>query len=200
MEKLENKLIEIFGYTNTWLNHAEAKNGVVLTISLGIFFSLSKDIKNFNKINFIVLILIILLSILSSLLSFYPDLSNSKIKKIEKPFKAIGNFLGKDKISTTSNIKIFFGDISNNYSFEDSKKFVEDLSKDYYRVDKNEVSALEEDYAKEIIINSNIVMNKYCYFKCSIKLIIVFIIYFALCLFFPVIHEKEIKFLIINIM
>lgn len=39
-EKMEEKLKEIFGYVNNWLNLAEAKNAAMLTVSIGVLFGL----------------------------------------------------------------------------------------------------------------------------------------------------------------
>lgn len=186
-EKMEEKLKEIFGYVNNWLNFAEAKNAAMLTVSIGVLFGLYSYIEKMNIIFYITLILIIIISILSSILSFYPNLGKSKIKPIGEFLLYIPEKFEK-KDNASEKIKIFYGDIAKNYSEERSFDYVKDLYKDYYKKDNMVVEKSEIDYAKEIIINSKLTVNKYRYFKFSLKLFIIFIF-----LFFSVLSYKKIK-------
>lgn len=194
-EKVEEKLKEIFGYINDWLKFAEAKNAAILTFGMGALFGLSSYAEITNKWIYIVLIIILLLSVMSSLLSFYPNLSNSKIKIITGIFTWIAKFWEKENCSTKE-IKIFYSDISEKYNVDGTKElnYLKNIYKDYYCVEKsNEFNQLEVDYAKEIIINSKITVNKYIFFKASLKLFILFLVLFSLTTGYQKIHEKEDK-------
>ncbi len=192
-DKVEEKLKEIFGYINDWLKFAEAKNAAILTLGMGTLFGLSSYAEKTNKWIYIVLIIILLLSVMSSLLSFYPNLSNSKIKIITGLFTWIAKFWEKENHSTKE-IKIFYSDISEKYSVDGTKElnYLENIYKDYYDSDKSdEFNQLEIDYAKEIIINSKITVNKYVFFKASLKLFILFLVLFSLSIGYQKINEKE---------
>jgi hypothetical protein len=161
---LDEKLKEIFGYVNSWLSHAEAKNGALIALNgaciLGIAtLLLGKDnnISNLLRIYLIVTLVLLLLSTSVSLLSFLPMTG-----KLESS-------LDKDD---PDSILLFFGDIA---KFKNSRQYVLSIYKHYLNdlnKTENDISKSEDDYAREIIYNSKITVKKYNYFKISLFLTI----------------------------
>ncbi len=192
-EKVEGKLKEIFGYINDWLKFAEAKNAAMLTLGVGTLFGLSNYADKISKWTHTVLIIILLLSVMSALLSFYPNLSNSKIDRITILFTSIAKLGDKQSISG-SNIKLFYSDIANKYEVDGSKEleYIKEIYSDYYNENKLSITnKLEIDYAKEIIINSKITVNKYVFFKASLKLFILFLVLFSITIGYQKFNIKE---------
>lgn len=181
-EDIDNKLTEIFGNINTWLQHAEAKNAAIFAATGAFTFSFSSYKNDLNSYIFFILYFLLISSLLCSLISFYPNLSNSRVKPISNLFLFIPKLFEKKSNNSAqskkSNIKIFYLDITNNYDFNNSKKYIVDLYKAYTNqsILEKDVTELENDYAKEIIINSQITVDKYNYFKCSLILLGIFII------------------------
>lgn len=192
-EKVEEKLKEIFGYINDWLKFSEAKNAAILTLGVGTLFGLSNYADKISKWMYIVVIVILFFSILSALISFYPNLSNSKVNLIAGLFKKIAEILDNEN-SNTKTIKIFYSDIAKKYNIDGTQEleYLKDVYKDYYNVDKStEFNQLEIDYAKEIIINSKITVNKYVFFKASLKLFILFLVLFSITIGYQKFNAKE---------
>lgn len=200
-EKMEEKLREIFGYINMWLHYAEAKNGAILAMSGAIILGLSNYEKSLHIWIYLGLNFILVLSFISALLSFFPNLSNSKIHNVSKFFLKVSEVFDKKDSRNFPPIKLFYKDIAEKYKSNDDdslpKEYVVDLYKDYFNKvkDKSEISKLEEDYSKEIIINSKITLNKYILFKSSLVFLIIFLFLFFISiagskLFFK--NEREV--------
>lgn len=179
-EKLENILKEIFTLINSWLTFAEAKNAVILSIFCGLLYALHSQIKEYNLIVACVIYIMLFLGMLSSLISFYPNLANSKLKGVNKFFLIIADFKIKNTtVNTTVPIKLFYSDIADEYVENKQIKYNEylkDLAKDYIKDSSyTTFNQIQKDYAKEIIINAKITVNKYKLFKASLKILILFI-------------------------
>ncbi|MGL4946206.1 MAG: hypothetical protein ACRCZ0_11105 [Cetobacterium sp.] len=180
-KNLLNNLKDIFSLINSWLNFAEAKNALILSFFFGILYTFNSEIKNYNIFLGCFLYLVLLLGISSSLISFYPNLTNSKLEEINKFFLLIADFkINNTRKKIVEPIKIFYSDIADKYFENEQIKYVEylqDLIKDSIE-DSSYISfsQLEKDYAKEIIINSKITVNKYKLFKASLKILMFFII------------------------
>lgn len=199
--ELENKLIEIFGYINTWLHHAEAKNAAIIAAVGAAIFSFSNYKNDLNIYVFFILNLILILSLLISLFSFYPNFSNTKVEKINNIILKIPElFDKKNKNTSNSNIKIFYLDIANNYKFNQNEKYIIDLYKSYKNItiSRNNITELEKDYAKEIIINSQITVNKYNYFKCSLLFFLLFLVNFFFSLMIAEFYNKSTEIIVQN--
>lgn len=191
---MEEKLKEIFGYVNNWLNFAEAKNAAILTVSIGGLFGISSYEDKINIICYIILMILLIGSILSSLMSFYPNLGNSKIEFISKYLLYMAEiFDNKKSVSNNIKIKIFYGDIARNYSEETEEEYVKNLYNDYYNDTPAIITLQEKEYAKEIIINSKITKNKYDYFKISLNLLIIFMFCFVVMITYQKITANEKK-------
>lgn len=163
---MEDKLKEIFSYVNNWLNFAEAKNGAIIGLNgaciIGLFSILLKtdyDIQFWAKIYILITIILLILSTGFSLFSFFP--MTSKLKNDQD-----------NNNQNQSPILLFYGDIA---KFKDSRKFVMELYNSYLENSTKtieDITKLEDDYAKEIIYNSMITVRKYKYFKISLILTI----------------------------
>lgn len=199
---IEDKLTEIFGNINMWLQHAEAKNAAIFAATGAFIFSFLNYKNDLNILIFFLLNFLLISSLICSLISFYPNLSNSKVEPISKIFLFIPKLFDKKNkfIHKKSNIKIFYLDIANNYNFDNSKTYVIDFYKAYVNksILEKDVTELENDYAKEIIINSHIAVAKYNYFKCSLILLGLFICFSFLSLSIAEIFNKKNETIIQN--
>lgn len=196
-EKLEIELKEIFSLINLWLTFAEAKNAVILSVFCGLLYVLHSQIKEYNLILACIIYIILFLGIFSSLISFYPNLTRSKLKEINSFFLIIAGSQNKNVTPNTLEppIKLFYLDIADKYVENEQIKYneyLEDLAKDYIE-DSNFVSfnQLQKDYAKEIIINAKITVNKYNLFKASLRILITFIILIFGVNIFEKVTEKK---------
>jgi uncharacterized membrane protein len=159
---MEEKLKEIFGYVNSWLSHAEAKNGAIVVLNgaciMGIAtLLLGKDnnINNLLRIYLIVTLVILLLSTGISLISFFPMTSK---------------FEDKGDNDNQNSIFLFYGDIA---KCKNSRQYVLSIYKNYFNDStkrQDDITRLEDDYAKEIIYNSVVTVRKYNCFKISLIL------------------------------
>lgn len=165
-KELENELKEVFSLVNSWLTFAEAKNGAILSVFFGLLYAIKEQIKNNNT-----LIFLLFLGIFLSLISFYPNIHNFCIMN-----KFLDFFAKRNKPNEI--VKLFYADIAKKYIENGNIKTEEyliDFSRDYIKnFQSNNFSILAKDYAKEIIINSKIALNKYQLFKLS--LIILFVV------------------------
>lgn len=202
MDEKEKELLiylkEIFALINSWLTFAEAKNAVILSIFCGLLYALHSQIKEYNLILACIIYTMLFLGIFSSLISFYPDLTNSKLKKINTILLLIADFKIKKSLPTNTAvtpIKLFYSDIVDKYVVNEEAKYEEyllDLAKDYVKAPNYVLfSQIQEDYAKEIIINSKITVNKYKLFKTSLKILITFIILIFGVNIFEKVTEKK---------
>lgn len=157
---IELKLKEILDDVNKWLAFAETKNGAMVALNGALLAGLVNIVlnKDFNsyfgiliKVPLFISIMCAMVALTFSLVSFLPQLSvfNESEPRIQ-----------------SNSILIFYGDIA---KYTSPSHYVKDVYKHYYGTIQNEVSKMEIDYAKEIIMNSCIAIKKYRWFKLSLK-------------------------------
>lgn len=165
--QITDELKNIFENINGWLKFAEAKNGALVAIN-GVFIFKCTDFfvnlgdrKIFgSKIFLISVMSFFLLALLFVFVSFLPNIGTIPDKEENNDDKCT-----KCKDRKCENILIFYGDIS---KYTDPKLYLNDLYMYYYNINREEFAKKELDYAKEIIINSQITLQKYRMFKYSI--------------------------------
>ncbi|HYX34650.1 MAG TPA: Pycsar system effector family protein [Oligoflexus sp.] len=151
---LRDELRAILENVNKWLQHAESKNGAVITLNGASFFAI-KGAFDLDKAGFLMkiylgfLLFCIVVALVSSLLSFLPQ---TKISWISS--KALTD--AKDNV-------YFFGHLLN---FQ-SNELIDRLKTDpgYQNYSEGEIDVALAD---QIITNSMIARRKYQYFKFSI--------------------------------
>lgn len=159
---VEVKLKEIFDDVNKWLAFAEAKNGAMIALNGAVLAGLVNVLlnKDFNdyfnilvKISLYISIGFTVVALIFSLISFLPHLS---------VFTAMDIYCEEEYILN------FYGDIA---KYKNEKQYIKDIYKCYFDVDKTEsqLSKMELDYGKEIIINSCITVKKCRWFKLSLQ-------------------------------
>lgn len=93
-----------------------------------------------------------LFSTIISLISFMPKLNKLDDSDVDE-----------DSNSTTNNLLNFFGDIK---KYSSSKQYLRDVYYKYFNMEQtSNFPLIEQDYAKEIIINSQITNRKFKLFK-----------------------------------
>lgn len=160
LDELKNILEEV----KTWLHFGEAKHGALLAINLVLIFkctdffiSIKKNIILGNKVFLICIMTLYIVSTIISFISFIP-----KLNKLDD------SDVYKNGTSITNNLLNFFGDIK---SYNSSKLYLRDIYKKYFNIEKiNDFPSIEQDYAKEIITNSQITNNKFKLFKWCIRI------------------------------
>lgn len=156
------KLKEILDDVNKWLAFAETKNGAMIALNGALLAGLVNIMlnKDFNeyfsiwvKVPLYISSLCAVLAIIFSLISFLPQLSG---------------FKENEPCSGGNCILNFYGDIA---KYKSANQYIKDIYKQYYDVDKeeNQLSKIELDYAKELIINSCITVKKYRWFRLSLQ-------------------------------
>lgn len=165
---MNNKDLEFFlkeqlDRTDNWLKYAEAKNGVLLTLSLACVTKFDKYLKSDLGIG-ILLVFLGMISVLVCMFSFFPNL-NKTVKC-------------KRKMSIDPNL-IFYSDIS----FLTADEYINMLTKKYGL--KSSISNVYcKDLASEIIVNSTIAVRKNFLFKIAfISLsisVVIFLVYTCL--------------------
>lgn len=159
---VEIKLKEILDDVNKWVTFAETKNGAMIALNGVLLSELANIIfnKDFNgcfsvwvKILLYISILCSVLAIAVSLISFLPNLS---VFKENEPCSEVNCILN------------FYGDIA---KYKSANQYIKDIYKQYYNVDQeeNQLSKMELDYGKELIINSCIAVKKYRWFRISLQ-------------------------------
>jgi hypothetical protein len=155
---MTDELRFIFTNVNNWLKFAEAKNGALLAGNIAIIFGIwhysnSASPPNVLKYYFIYVTALLTLSTLCALISFSPRTQIPFIFKVREP-------------ADHDNL-LFYGDIAK-YSY---RVWLEKL---YIRYGKtlNITESIEIDYAEQIIINSQIALWKYRWFKFALSLAI----------------------------
>lgn len=151
---MEERLRFILSLVNDWLKFAEAKNGVLLAVDLGILAALFGAIDGtlLPKVAAFFSIALIFLAAIAILASFIPILGlRSKVGAIRTQPQA-------------SNL-LFFSHIAefepNNYVKELYRKISQDTPI---------ISPIETDYAGQIIANSRIALTKYRFFNIGLSL------------------------------
>lgn len=138
--------------TNTWLSFAEAKNAGLIAANLAI---LSAIIEFFDEAPVICVIsaVLVIISSLHCLLSFFPNLG--KLRRRTNT----NTVIGKRNLA-------FFGDISR---FECQEQYVNKVIKDYFpQLRPEDVGNQVCDLAAEVLINSQITVQKYTWFKAAL--------------------------------
>lgn len=151
MKDITEYLEKQLNNTNYWLSFAEAKNAalVALNITLIVMIATMEVMSITAKIVFAI---IFIASSVICLASFLPNMTN-------KP-KKVGKY--KDDMNL-----LFYGDIA---KIDDANAFIEAIRCKYFSgVSVEEAkSKINIDYAKEILINSEITVRKYNLFKVSL--------------------------------
>lgn len=170
--QIVDELKSIFENVNGWLKFAEAKNGALVAINGVFIFKCTdflinlRDGKIFgNKIFLIAIMTFFLIALLFVFVSFLPDVSKKSDEEENEEDKCV-----KCKDRKCENILMFYGDIA---KYTDPKLYLNDLYMYYYDSSKEEFNKKELDYAKEIIINSQITLRKFKIFKYSIRMDII---------------------------
>lgn len=152
-----SELKDILGNVNVWLNFAEMKNGALLAFEVALLAAvgsmdfLDNQLKVFSCI-------CILICMIPLVFSFIPVLYNY-VKK------------GKNDLQDEKDTVIFYADIAK-YEWEDYLKL-------FYLRMKNEdkkiqdIPMLEQEYAREIVVNSRITLAKYRFFAFGVKLLLI---------------------------
>lgn len=138
--------------TNTWLSFAEAKNAGLIAANIAI---LSVIIEFFAEAPVICVISAVLaiISILHCLLSFSPNLGKPRRRS------NTNTVIGKRNL-------VYFGDISR---FESLEQYVNKVIEDYFpQLRPEDVGNQARDLAAEILINSQITVQKYTWFKAAL--------------------------------
>lgn len=171
--KLEEKLENIFNNINSWLKFAEQKNAALLVFNLGLVWGVSRILINSEVSNGYFLLfnisgyLFIISSIIVCLSSFSPIIKDQWFKRINKN-------------KYTEDNSIFFADIAKYTDHE----YLRLLSKKAGI--KKKYTALEKDFANQIINNSKITLEKYRYFNFSYVLTIIGVVLFSISMIIKV--------------
>ncbi len=152
--KVQGLLKEIFNNVNSWLTHAEAKNGAIIAFNIACLSFLwgmkgnhgAKVLNGFSCI-------IILSSTIMALISFFP--------KTDKSIVGRGGHAPEDNL-------IFYKDIVK-YNKEDYVKAVF-LQYTQINIPDAEIQKLEMDLSDEITYNAEIVIRKYKFFGYAVKI------------------------------
>lgn len=172
---------DIFENTNKWLNFAEAKNGALIGVN-GLFLFKSIDylfevINGELKVSIVLvgfIVAVFMLAILIALKSFFPNNS------IHVDKTGISEVVDNNSVNA-ERILIFYGDIC---KYQNSKLYLQDIYKYYLEINVRleDLKKIELDFAKEIIINSQITSYKYRLFKRALGLNFFAILVFCILL------------------
>lgn len=142
---IENFLEKQLGRINEWLRYAEAKNGVLLTLSLACTTKFGEYIKEEAFVG-IVTTTLSTISILLCLISFFPV-----VGKKGYVYKSVE--IGQLNL-------LFYKDIAHLSSDEYTKKLIEK-----YDVESKDIDSYCKDLISEIVTNSLITVRKNGFFK-----------------------------------
>lgn len=162
--KALDELKHIYDEVKGWVHFAEGKHGALVAVNIVLIFKCTDFFININdkqivgsKLFLIIIMSIFMIATGITMVSFIPNL-----KKVCDSNSCTCCNCKTDKIL------IFFGDIS---TYPSEKLYLHHFYKKYYNEDvKGDFSKLEQDYAKEIIINSRIANYKFILFKWAIYL------------------------------
>jgi len=153
-EDINELLDRIFANVNNWLTFAEAKNGALIALNIGMIAAIigSLDFWGETILTYIVIICI-MASTVVSLFSFIPQ--TGKDRQVLVVHKAEDNLL-------------FYQDIAK-YS---ASEYLCALYKKYYNmeVQKENLDKLELDYSREITYNAFITDNKNIKFRKALEI------------------------------
>ncbi len=151
---VQELLKEIFKNVNDWLIFMEAKNAALIAFNVACMAVICNvTLSSEGKIVFYIVCIGIIISTIMALISFM-----SKTNK---------NILNKGNPYESDNL-IFYKDIAK----YDKKEYIKKIFKQYEKINipYNEILKLEEDFAEEIIYNSNIVIRKDKWFNYALKI------------------------------
>jgi len=143
--------------TDKWLTFAEAKNAALIALNVAMCGILGKLIGSeyalavspcFSKLLLVDCTLFVI-SLLIAVYTFLPDLSNTS------------NSREKNNMTQKRNL-IFYRDIQ---WFENPQDYIQYFCKYYNYCEKDILKPIFIDFASEIIINSQITVRKYNFFK-----------------------------------
>ncbi len=149
---MENYLKDIFKNVNDWLKYAETKNAGILAITSALIFGLLRlNNSNYNSfwICFIYcMILVGIVVVILALVSFSPVLDKFYTREISGTADHDNLF--------------FFMDIKDYKDFKKNKDHVAYLKLLYKKANQQyKQNLIEEDLAKQIIVNSQIAFRKF---------------------------------------
>lgn len=160
-----------FANVNHWLDFAEKKNTILISLfSIATFLSkalISNDSK-LIKIGFAITITLYIAALITIFISLFPKTTRKKREKSPK------------KTQEESSNFLFYGDISN---FKSGNEYLEALTKKQFS-DKETFSNIEEDIANQIYINSGLCVKKFKCFKYASHFLILAIIQY--CVIFTI--------------
>lgn len=176
---MEERLKYIFTNVNDWLKFAEAKNAALVAAdgaagfaALAVLVSSEDKLKIWVSIYLYLFVFFVLCSAVVALFSIVPQ---TRIL-LAKP---------KEEQSETDNL-LFYGDIA---KYKPSE-YLAALSRRYSI--SQTPSNLETDYAQQIIINSQIALNKYFIFRIAVWFAIAAVVNFIPALIlFAVFNAKQ---------
>lgn len=168
MKHLPNDQLKyIFSNVNYWINFAELKHGILITLNSALIYKgieMSKVNNTFGMTIILLLYLVCPIIALSiSISSYFPN-TNSYKGKIQE--------LNKDELKELN--VLFYMDIAKFKKEQYIRKIYSDCNC------KEAVNKLDLQYAEEIIINSEIALRKYENFKLALFATCTGIVFFIL--------------------
>lgn len=166
MKNLPNDQLKyIFSNVNYWLNFAELKHAALITFNSALLYKgIEMSKANSNKEMLLALILYLLFPIIAliiSILSYSPNINSYKQKQE----------LSNNEIKKINGL--FYGDIVKLTNEQYARKIYSDCGCE------EEINKLDIQYAEEIIVNSQITLEKYKKFKLALRMTLIGIILFA---------------------
>lgn len=151
---------DIFSNVNNWLNFAEMKNGVLIALEVAFLAALD-SMDMFGQEVKLGIEIMAIICMFPPLFSFIPRLNSYAKKKtgwVKQP----------DSI-------IFYADIAK-YEWEE---YISLLYKRVQSVEKEwkEVPVIEQEYAKEIIVNARIALFKYKCFSVGLRMLLILLLF-----------------------
>ncbi len=151
---MEERLRFILSLVNDWLKFAEAKNGVLLAVDLGILVALSGSISSslLPKVTMLFAIVLVFLAVVAVLVSFIPQ------TRLRNSIRAPATLQQGSSL-------LFFAHIAE----YEPDSYMKALYSQIHQ-DTTVVSSLELDYSGQIITNSRIALFKYRCFNIGLWL------------------------------
>lgn len=171
---MNNNLIDflenVYQKVNYWLSFAEAKNAALIAFNIALL----SFVLNFSEYNIqlvVICSMFLITSTIFCLLSFCPNLKHS----IESTSKKTPSESKKDNANL-----IFWNDVA---TFTSETEYLETLRSKYHLSSGSESNNNHiNDLAKEILVNSQITMQKYKWFKRALMTDFVSLLFLALLL------------------
>lgn len=169
-EIILEELKDILSTVKSELSFAEAKHAAFLAFAVVVLFEL---VGSYNSDYGIVYKCVYFLFVILWLVPMYKCLSSFNPNTNE--------FRDRDVVSSNgdNDVLIFFGSIS---KYKSAELYLKDLYKKYFDYEIDDVSKLNLDYSKQILINSQITQKKYDLFKSALKWTKNIFISFTICM------------------